>query len=62
MITRKKLESLVYKHTHKDFKGKIDGNRTILVGTPEGTCLVFLSSLTDEQLWSRVPQKVKDLL
>lgn len=62
MITRKKLEGLVYKHTHADFKGRIDGVRTILKCTNQGTCAVPLTSFTDEELLEKLPSRVKESL
>lgn len=61
-MNRKKLESLVYKHTHADFKGRFeDGTRTILKFVPSvGTCVVALSSLTDEELVEKLPRKVRE--
>lgn len=64
-MERKKLESLVWKHTHKDFKGvwtSEDGTKTktVLHYVPaKGTCAVSLSSLTDEELYEKLPSKVK---
>lgn len=63
-MERKKLEALVWKHTHKDFKGKLpDGTKTVLFNSDKnGTCLVTLAGLTDEQLIAKLPKKVRDEL
>lgn len=62
MIERKKLEALVWKHTHRDFKGKReDGTKCVLHFSPsEGTCSVTLSSLSDSQLRDKLPRKVRE--
>jgi hypothetical protein len=57
---RKKLEALVYKHTHRDFRGsfEVDGikQKSVLRSIDgQGTCLVLLSSFTDEDLVKRLP-------
>lgn len=61
MLTRSKLEALVWKHTHKDFRGKDDdGAKSILIfRTGIGTCREYLTSLSDEDLWSKVPSAVR---
>lgn len=42
---------LIYKHTHKDYKGKVDGERTILMlRKGVGTVIVCMSQLTDEEI------------
>lgn len=57
--TRAKLEALVWRHTHRDFKGLIDGIRTVLHLAPGGTCVVALSSLTDAELFDKLPSRVR---
>jgi hypothetical protein len=60
-MTREQKLKLVWRHTHRDYKGKVNGERTILMYCEgEGTCLVFLKSLTDEQLDARIPRAVKE--
>lgn len=56
--TRKKLESLLWKNTHKDFRGSIDGVKNVLLLTAQGTCLYPLSALTDEELLSKIPKRL----
>jgi hypothetical protein len=57
--TRKKLESLLWKYTHKDFRGSIDGVKNVLVNRGrEGTCLVPLSVLTDDELLGKIPKRL----
>lgn len=42
--------NLIWKHTHPDYRGKIDGVRYVLVGRRgSGTCSVPLQSLTAEE-------------
>lgn len=58
---RKLLLTLVWRHTHKDFKGKFsDGTKTVLKFVPsKGTCLVPLDSLTDQELFDKIPTRFK---
>lgn len=60
-ITRKKLEALVWKHTHRDFKGtSADGTRTVLHYLSNvGTCAVSLASLSDEELIAKLPLSLR---
>ena len=59
---RARLEALVWKHTHKDFKGVIDGVRHCLhLNTQRGGTESWpLSSFTVEQLIDKLPSKVRD--
>lgn len=62
-MERKKLEALVWKHTHADFKGKTDGVKMVLhneAGVTYGTESWPLSKFTDEQLIEKLPRKVRD--
>ena len=51
LSTEQKL-ALIWKHTHRDFKGKwVDGTRCILILRPgEGTCSVPLVCLTETEI------------
>ena len=40
---------LIWRHTHSDYKGKIDGVRCFLVLRPGGTQLVPFDGLTDAE-------------
>ena len=51
---RKAALKLIYRHTHKDYKGKIDGKPSILV-CRGGTCLVMLEDLTDAEIADKLP-------
>ena len=51
---RKAALKLIYRHTHKDYKGKIDGKPSILA-CRGGTCLVMLDDLTDAEIAERLP-------
>ncbi|UDF29358.1 UNVERIFIED_ORG: hypothetical protein LHK14_17870 [Roseateles sp. XES5] len=54
-MTREQQLDAVYRHTHSDFKGHIDGRRTIMVYR-NGTCLVFLEDLTEAEIAERLPK------
>lgn len=59
---RERLEALVWSNTHRDFRGKFpDGTKTILQFVPGmGTCLVPVSSLSDQELKNRLPSAAKE--
>lgn len=61
-MNRKKLEALVWKNTHADFKGKRpDGTREVLCWVPSvGTTCLPLSSFTDRELLEKLPRRVRD--
>jgi len=53
--SREHLLSLIYRHTHSDYKGHIDGRRrSILINRNGGTCLVPLASLTDAEITGKL--------
>lgn len=58
-MTRDQKLKLVWRHTHKDYKGVMNGERTIMVYR-QGTCLVLLKDLTDEEIESRIPRASKE--
>ena len=60
-LNRKQLEALVWKHTHRDYRGKIDGKRNIMGMDPKtgGSCLVFLHQMTEEELIEALPSKIR---
>lgn len=55
-MTRQQKLDAVYRHTHQDFKGEINGVRTIMVYR-NGTTLVALDDLTDIEIENRLPRK-----
>lgn len=61
---RAKLERLVWKHTHSDFRGKhADGTKHVLhnqEGVTYGTESWPLSKFTEEQLLNKIPRKVRE--
>lgn len=59
---RAQLEALVWKHTHQDFKGVIDGVRYRLHLNEKkgGTESWPLSTFTNEQLIDKLPRKVRE--
>ena len=63
-MTRQKLEALVWRHKHRDFKGKNErGERTVMRYFPEhGSCLVRLSDLTLGELLDELPRAVRSEL
>lgn len=57
-MTRADLLDAAYRHTHRDFKGEMDGVRTIMVYR-NGLCLVALDNLTDDEIAARLPKNLK---
>lgn len=57
---RKKLEALLWKHTSPDFKSKLGGVKQVLTMSDGATRLVPISSLTDAELFRKLPNAVKD--
>ncbi|CAM5767138.1 hypothetical protein [Bosea minatitlanensis] len=54
-MDRKKQLDAVWAATHRDYKGRIEGRRTIMVNR-RGTCLVYLEDLTDQEIAERLPK------
>jgi hypothetical protein len=52
---RKKALKAIWVKTHKDFKGIIDGVKTIMVFR-NGSVLVTLDDLTDAEIMDRLPK------
>ena len=58
-MTREQKLKLVWKNTHNDFRGKIDGVKTILVYR-NGTTLVALNDLTDKEINDKLPKEFRE--
>jgi hypothetical protein len=58
-VTREQKLKLVWKHTHRDYKGMLEGQRSIMVYR-QGTCLVLLKDLTDAEMDERIPRALKE--
>lgn len=52
--TRKAALEKVWSGTHRDYRGVIDGRRTIMVLRKGGTCIVHLDNLTDGEICTRL--------
>lgn len=57
-MTREQKLAIVYRTTHKDYKGKIGDTKTIMVYR-NGTFLVALNDLTDAEIADRLPKESK---
>jgi hypothetical protein len=57
-MTREQELTLIYRHMHRDFKGRIDGERTIMIARGT-TTLVALSELTDAEIADLLPYALK---
>lgn len=52
--------NVIYRHTHKDFKSKINGELYVLVNRRgEGTCLVAIKNLTEAELADKLAYALK---
>ena len=58
-MTKEKELALIYRHTHRDYKGKIGGCGSILVLRDGGTTLVMMTDLTDAEIASRLPYALR---
>lgn len=56
-IRRVRLEQTVFAHTHRDYRGVVDGNQSVLALRSAGTTLVPLAALTVKELLERLPKK-----
>jgi hypothetical protein len=55
-MTRAQKLALIWRFTHRDYKGRVGGVRHILTWIEgSGTCLVRLDSLTNEQIEKKLP-------
>lgn len=66
-LSRKQKLDLIYRHTHRDYKGKAGpawgehaGKRAIMIGTPNGgNALIALDLLTDKQIAAKLPYALR---
>jgi hypothetical protein len=49
-VSRRRLESIAWKITHRDYRAKLDGGRSVLVLGPRGTTLKPLTEFSDAEL------------
>jgi hypothetical protein len=56
MTIEQKLK-LVWRHTHRDYKGIRNGQRCILVNRDGATVLVPLTDLTSAEIAARLPKQ-----
>jgi hypothetical protein len=57
-LTREQKLTLIYRHTHSDFKGGIGNDKTILIMRKGATCLVGLVDLTEEEIAAELDHAV----
>lgn len=57
-LTREQKLNLIYRHTHRDYKGKLAGERSILV-LRQATTLVQLKDLTDAEITYKLPYALR---
>jgi hypothetical protein len=56
-VTREEKLLAIWRNTHADFKGKIDGKACILVLREGGTHSVPLTDLTDDEIAAKLPKR-----
>lgn len=64
-MDRRGLETLVWRHTHRDFRGRgSDGVRRVLHLNPQtgGTESWPLAAFTDDELLAKLPRRVREEL
>jgi len=54
-----KALAMIYRHTHRDFKGSYDGVKTIMVCRGGASCVVSLDELTEAEVADRLPSAMK---
>jgi hypothetical protein len=54
-MTRDQQLALIYRHTSRDYKGKLNGEKSVLVNINGATCLVLLKDLTDADIERKLP-------
>lgn len=58
-LTREQKLKLIWRHCHRDFKGMMDGVRTVMTYR-NGTCLVALNDLTDAEIEDKLPKQYRE--
>lgn len=54
-----KALKLIYRHTHRDYKGSYGGAKSIMVCRDGASCLVPLDCLTEAEIADRLPSAMK---
>ncbi len=55
-MNREQALKQVWRQTHRDYRGKIDGVKNIMVLRQGGSCLVSVEGLTDAEIKARVKE------
>lgn len=55
-MNRKEALAKIWRETHSDFKGKINGVKSIMILRKGGSVLCPLDGLTDPEILTRVPE------
>jgi hypothetical protein len=58
-MTKQQQTALIYRHTHRDYKGTVGGEKSILILRNGGTTAVPLSCLTDAEIAERLPYAMR---
>lgn len=60
-VDRARAETLIYRHTHPDYKGTVDGVQTVMLLDPKngGSRLFAMADLTDGQIMAELPYALK---
>ncbi|KWK80779.1 hypothetical protein [Burkholderia ubonensis] len=65
-LSRKQKLAIIYRHTHRDFKGPAGpawgvhaGEKTLMINENGGSVLTLLETLSDEQIADKLPYALK---
>lgn len=58
-MTRERKLNLIYKHTHRDYKGHLEGFKAILILREGATTLARLIDLTDAEIEAKLPYALR---
>lgn len=58
-MSRARLEAAIWAATVREYRGRVDGKKAILVLVNGATTLAPLSSLTDEQIIKHLPRALR---
>jgi hypothetical protein len=58
-MTKDKQLALIYRHTHRDYRGTINGEKSIMTLRNGGSTIVPLSALTDDEIAGALPYALR---
>lgn len=58
-LTSQQKLNIIYRHTHRDYRGSGRGDQRAILVFRNGTCLVNLDHLTDAEIADKLPYSLK---